>query len=206
MLGVDARVARHEGRAEAGREGRLRLGHAALGAGDARGVAGQEMVHRLLGGEQADRRQHAERVGGQHDDVGSGWPARPVAAGVRDELERVAAARVLGQAVVVEARRCRRAVEDDVLQHRAEPRRGGVDLRLGRGVEPDHLGVAAALEVEDAVRTPAMLVVADQRAARRRPRAWSCRCRTGRRTRPPGRPAPTLAEQCIGSTPAAGRR
>src|SRR4051794_19273971 len=44
---------------------------------------------------------------------------------------------------------------------------GGVpDHRLGFLRELDGLGVAAALEVEDAVRRPAGLVVADQRAVR----------------------------------------
>ena len=44
---VDLGPARHERRAEAGGEGRLRLGDAALGAGDLGGEAGEEVVHRL---------------------------------------------------------------------------------------------------------------------------------------------------------------
>src|SRR3546814_15354566 len=51
------------------------------------------------------------------------------------------------------------------LQHRAEASGGGVDLRLGFGLEADHLGVAATLEIEHAVGAPAVLVVADQAAA-----------------------------------------
>ena len=69
QIAVDRRMARHERRAEAGREGRFGLGHADLGAGDLGGVARQEVVHRLVGRQPRDRRQHAERVGGQHDDV-----------------------------------------------------------------------------------------------------------------------------------------
>ena len=69
-LGVFGRVARHERRAEAGREHRLRLlAEPDLGAGDLRGIAREEMVHRLLGGELGDRRHDPERVAGQHDDV-----------------------------------------------------------------------------------------------------------------------------------------
>ena len=49
QVAVDRRVARHERRAEAGREGRLRLGHADLGARDLGRVARQEVVHRLVG-------------------------------------------------------------------------------------------------------------------------------------------------------------
>ena len=68
-IAVDRRVARHERRAEAGREGRFRLRHADFGAGDLGGVAREEVVHRLVGRQPRDRRQHPERVGGEHDDV-----------------------------------------------------------------------------------------------------------------------------------------
>jgi hypothetical protein len=57
QVAVDRRVARHERRAEAGREGRLGLGHADLGAGDAGGVARQEVIHRLIRRQPRDRRQ-----------------------------------------------------------------------------------------------------------------------------------------------------
>ena len=53
-----------------------------------------------------------------------------------------------------------------VLQHRAPHLGGGVDLRLGFLRQLDDLGVAAALEIEEAVLRPAMLVIADQRARR----------------------------------------
>ena len=56
-------------------------------------------------------------------------------------------------------------VHDDVFHHRAEALGSGVDFRLGLGRQADHLGVAAALEVEDRGVGPAVLVVADQRAA-----------------------------------------
>ena len=103
--------------------------------------------------------------------------------------------------------RARRASSiDHVLEHRAEASRRRVDLRLGLGGEADHLRVAAALEVEDAVVAPAMLVVADQVPLRDRPRASSCPCRRGRRRAPTLPWSPTFAEQCIGSTPSSGSR
>ena len=70
QLGVLARVPDQERAAEAGRERGLRLGHAHLGAGDLRGVAADEVIHRLRGRERADRRQHAEGVAGEEDHVG----------------------------------------------------------------------------------------------------------------------------------------
>jgi hypothetical protein len=54
--------------------------------------------------------------------------------------------------------------EDHVLEHGPETAGGGVDLGLVLGREPDDLGVAAALEVEDALVGPAVLVVADEPA------------------------------------------
>ena len=57
-------------------------------------------------------------------------------------------------------------VADHILQHRAEAVGGGVDLRLGFPRQVDHLGIAAAFEVEGAVFAPAVLVVADQAAVR----------------------------------------
>ena len=80
---------------------------------------------------------------------------------VRDLLELVRGAGVLGLRVVVQVEDAA-LVRDDVLEHRAERVRGLVDLGLRIGGEPDHLRVAAALEVEDAGVAPAVLVVADE--------------------------------------------
>src|SRR3712207_6888749 len=58
ISGVDARAERHEGRAEAGREGRLGLfAEPPFGAGDLGRVAGEEVVHRLLGRERSEERR-----------------------------------------------------------------------------------------------------------------------------------------------------
>ncbi|MDZ7748133.1 MAG: hypothetical protein U5K43_04180 [Halofilum sp. (in: g-proteobacteria)] len=112
----------------------------------------------------ADRRQHAERVAGQEDDV-VGHARRARDARIRDVVDRVGAARVRGDGVVVEVDHARLGIVDDVLEHGAEAD-GVVDLRLGLGREVDRLGVAAALDVEDAVVRPAVLVVADERTMR----------------------------------------
>ena len=82
---------------------------------------------------------------------------------VRDLLEVVRGARVLGLRVVVEVD-VAVLVEHDVLEDRPVRARRLVDLRLGVRAQADHLRVAAALEVEDAVVAPAVLVVADQMA------------------------------------------
>ena len=51
QLCVDRGMVHHERRAEARREGRGGFGHAELGAGDDRRVAGEEVIHGLLGRE-----------------------------------------------------------------------------------------------------------------------------------------------------------
>ena len=57
-------------------------------------------------------------------------------------------------------------IERHILHHRAETFGRRIDLGLGLARQLDRLGVAAALEIEDSVAAPAMLVVADQRAVR----------------------------------------
>ncbi len=113
-------------------------------------------VRRATGG------QDAEGVGGEHHDRRgvAGALLRDV---VGDRLQRIGAAGVLGDRVVVQVEASRRRVHDHVLEHRPEGVGRGVDLRLRVGREADDLGVAAALDVEDAVLAPAVLVVADQR-------------------------------------------
>ena len=69
FFGVLGRMQFEEGLAKAGGEGRGGLGDAALGAGQLRGEAGQEVVLGLLRGQDGDGRQNAESVSGQEDDV-----------------------------------------------------------------------------------------------------------------------------------------
>ena len=93
-------------------------------------------------------------------------PGHAGARRVRDEVERIGRAGVLGLLVAVVVRDAGLRIEHDVLQHRAEAVGGVPDLGSASGRELDGLGVAAALEIEDAVRRPAGLVVADQGAVR----------------------------------------
>ena len=88
QLGVLARMPDEERAAEAGRKRRLRLGHADFGAGDFGRVTADEVVLGLLRRQPADRRQHAEGVAGQKDDIGRMiGDARNL--GVGDELDRI---------------------------------------------------------------------------------------------------------------------
>eukprot|EP00968_Pinguiococcus_pyrenoidosus_P005034 scaffold327_cov257-Pinguiococcus_pyrenoidosus.AAC.11 len=153
-----------EGGAEAGREGGLGLLDAPLRAGDLGRVARQEVVHGLLRGELGDGREDAEGVAGEEDHV-----VRVATHGHRvvvlDVVQRVRHAAVLGLAGVEVVRGVVGSLEGDILQQRIALD-GPVDLRLVLLGEVDGLGVAAALEVEDAVLVPAVLVVADEVAVR----------------------------------------
>ncbi len=121
---------------------------------------GQEVEHRLLARQPRDRREDPEGVCGQEDD--GARVAGPLGRErVRDLLELVGGSRVLRLRVVVQVEHAA-LVHDHVLEHRAPATRGLVDLRLGLGREADHLRVAAALDVEDPLLAPAVLVVADQ--------------------------------------------
>ena len=156
-------MARHKGAAETGGESGRRLGHALLGAGDARRVAREEVVHRLRRGEFRDRRHDAVRVRRQHDEVFR-LAAAAGQRSIRDRFDRIGAARVLGERGRVEIKFAREGVHHDVLKHSAPMFRGCVDFRLGLSRKLDHLGVAAAFEVEEAILGPAMFIIADQRA------------------------------------------
>ena len=160
-----SRVARQKRRARSRRRGGLRLDDADLGAGQLRGVAADEVVGSLLAGEPADRRQDAERVRGQEDDV-LGRPGDAVRVGIADEVQRVRAPRVLGDPLGVQVEGPGHGVEVDVLQDRPELLRRGEDVGLVHRREADRLGVAATLEVEDVAIPPAVLVVADERSQR----------------------------------------
>ena len=97
-------------------------------------------------------------------------------------MHRIGRAGVLGLGAVVVVRHAGIGIEGHVFQHGAEAVGGVPDLRLGFLAELDGLGVAAAFEIEDAVRTPAVSRRRRSGCGSDRPTAWSCRCRTGRRT------------------------
>ncbi len=162
-LAVNLRAAGHEGCAETGGEGRRRFGDPAFGASRLGGEARQEVIHRLRRAKPRNRRQHPERVAGQHHHMAR-MAAKPGRRRVRDRLQRIGAAGVLGQAAVGEIKLQRLGVVDHILHHRRKPLRRGMNLRLGLRRQVDGLGITPALEVEDAPVGPAVLVIANQGA------------------------------------------
>ena len=121
------------------------------------------MVHRLRRAEFGDRRQYAEGVAGEENDVGRlAGLARDTR--VADVFDRVAGAGVAGQRGVVVLYFVVFVV-GDVFQHGAEFD-GAEDFRLFFCGEVDDFGVAAAFDVEDAVFSPDVFVVADEVAVR----------------------------------------
>ena len=163
MPGVDRRRLRQERLAEARRERRLRLGDADLGAGELGGEAGEEVVERLLARQLRDRRQDPERVGGQEDDRAPDDPPR-FAGSAFAICSSLYAARVFS--VFESSSRSTTPFSSIATFSRIVPNVCVVRKISGSAAarEADHLRVAAALDVEDAVVAPAVLVVADQRA------------------------------------------
>ncbi len=80
--------------------------------------------------------------------------------GVLDEIDRIRAAGVFGDARVGEIN-VTILVEHHVLEHGAEAQRLK-DIRFAFGGQVDRFRIAAALDIEDAVVAPAVLVIADQ--------------------------------------------
>ena len=100
-MGVHVCLSGHEGFAEQGGEGGLRLLDAPFGAGQLGGEAGDEVIHGGIAGQAGDGRQDAEGVGGQEDDH-LGDAAHAGDLGVGDVVHRVAHAGVLGEGTVGE--------------------------------------------------------------------------------------------------------
>ena len=119
------------------------------------------MVHGLLVGKPYDRRQDAERVGREEEDV-LRMSGRSGNQRIGDVPHGVRGPRVLGQPVRIVVR-VTVFVEDDILDDRTETDRA-VDLGFRFAGELDAFGVAPPLEVEDPVRTPSVFVVADEPA------------------------------------------
>src|SRR5690606_41058633 len=131
---------------------------------DASGVAAEKVECGSFFGKNRNRGQHAGYIAGQEDhDLG-------LAASVFQDplgymLERVAAASVLAEAGVVVIGATAFRDDDDDLDDRTEadrvPDNGFVFLRV-----IDGFGVAATFDVEYRALGPAVLVIADQVAAR----------------------------------------
>ena len=102
LFGVLGRMQLEEGLAEAGGERRGRLGDATLGAGQLRGEAGEEVVLRLLRGQDGNGRQNAEGICGQEDDVLRSGRRGDRADNVLNVVDRVGNTGVLGNALVSE--------------------------------------------------------------------------------------------------------
>jgi len=186
---IFSRRARQEWRRKTRRELRLHADQSLFGAGNLCGVAGKEVVHGLRRREFCDRRHHAESVGSEKDDVlRMAGPAG--LGGIGHEVERIGRARVLRLGLIVKVANPRLRIEHDVFKHGPEPIGRRVDFRLSLLRKLDAFGVTPALEIEHAVRPPAMLIVANEFPGWDRPRVWSYRCRRGQRTRRRRRPCP----------------
>jgi hypothetical protein len=159
--GVLHGVESQEGLGEARGEGGLGLGDTLFGTGHLGGVTRDKVVHGLLGAELGDGREDTTGVACEEDDVGRVAAGNAGDLGVLDVLDGVCAASVLGEGGIIVVDNSGGGIENDVLEDGTELD-GVEDIRLLLGGETNALGVAAALNVEDAGVAPAVLVVTDQ--------------------------------------------
>jgi hypothetical protein len=150
-----------EGLGEARGEGGLGLGDTLFGTGHLGGVTRDEVVHGLLGAELGDGREDTTGVACEKNDVGGVAAGDAGNLGVLDVLDGVCATSVLGEGGVIVVDDSGGGIENDVLEDGAELD-GVENIGLLLGGEADALGVAAALNIEDALVAPAVLVVTDQ--------------------------------------------
>src|SRR3954447_12884710 len=134
------------------------------------------MIHRMRRREPADRRQHAERIAREENDVVR-MTRYTGDLRVLNELDGIRSTSVFRDArvgiinVAISS-------EHDVLEDSAEAKRLK-DVRLVFWCEIDRFRVAAAFDVEDAVISPNMFVVADKMTFRiGRQRRFSCAAET----------------------------
>ena len=154
-------MARQKGRTETSAERGLGLRNTTFRSGHLGRVPRQEVVHRLLWGQLGNRRQHAERIGRQENDVlGVVTPARDD--GVRDVVQGIRSPSVLGDRRVVEIDLRGPFVQNHVFQDGPEHLCRAVDLRLAFEGKLDRFRVTSALEVEHAPTAPPVLVVSDE--------------------------------------------
>lgn len=150
-----------EGLGEARGESGLGLGDTLLGTGHLGGVTRDEVVHGLGGVELGDGREDTTSVAGEENDVGRVAAGHAGDLGVLDVLDGVSDTSVLGEGGVIVVDNASGGIENDVLEDGTELD-GVENIRLLLGGEANALGVAAALNVEDATVAPAVLVVTDQ--------------------------------------------
>lgn len=119
------------------------------------------MVHGLLFAELGDRRKHTAGVAGKKDNVLGVLRGDAGNLGVLDILDRVGAARVLCQCVIIVIDHAGCGVEDDVFQDGTKAN-GAEDVGLLLSRKANALGVASTFDVEDARVAPAVLVITDE--------------------------------------------
>src|SRR5262249_25796418 len=157
--GIFHRMPDQEWSSEAWREGCLRFRHTYFGSRHFGRVTADKVVHRLGRRELAYRRENAEGIAGEKNDV-AGMAGDAGNFGVANELNRIGSTRILRDAGVGEVDAMGCFLVYHILQDRSKSK-GLENLRFRLRREIDGLGIAAAFNVKDTGVGPAMLVVSD---------------------------------------------
>lgn len=153
-----------ERRAEASGEGRLGFFNTDFGTGHLRGITGNEVVHRLFRRQLADRRENAECVTGEKNDV-LRMTALAAFLDVFDIVNRVGRTSIFGKRIVVEVNGASTRIENGVFEDSSKFDRV-VDFGFTFSRKMDALCVTTAFDVDDTFVGPIMFVVADELTAR----------------------------------------
>ena len=131
QVAVNGGMPRHERCAKARRKRRLRLiAHALFRTSHLGGEAGKEVVHGLRWRQFGYWRQDREGICGQHDNIA--WvPGSASLRCIRNKIQRIARARVLSQAAIIEIGFARLVIENHVFQYGAKTVRCFPDFRFG---------------------------------------------------------------------------
>ena len=149
---------------EASGEGRSRLCDAALCTSQLSCETGQEVILSLLRCQNRYRRQYAECICRQEDNVLRCGSRRDRTYDVLNMIDRVGYTGVLGYALIREINLAF-CIQSNVLKQSVAFDRI-VDVGFGLLVQVDNLSVAAAFEVEYAIVIPAVLIITDQQTLR----------------------------------------
>ena len=141
-------------------EGRGGLCDSTLGSGQLSGKSGQEVVLSLLRSQDGYRRQYAECICGQEDNLFRCRSCGNRAYNLLNMVDGIGYTGVLRYALIIEID-LSISIQRYVLQQ-SVALDGVVDIRLGLFVQIDNLRVASAFEVEDTVVIPAVLIITDQ--------------------------------------------
>ena len=163
QLGIYNGIQRHESTSETRREVGNRLLDATLSTSDLSSVSTEEVIHGLLSGQLADRRQHTISITCQEDD-GLRMTCHTVLLVVGNVIDRISHTTILSLAHIIKVKRTIRT-NHHILQQSISLN-GIPNIRLLLLRQIDRLGITTTLEVENTIIIPSMFIITNEESLR----------------------------------------